>query len=125
MEIRNTQCLKKGHAAPCTRHFIGLEAGFGFGGHVVDYGFQVIGFAEDFELAVGAGALEEHGVDVADLMAAAQIVEDVVDEGEVLEDKLADWDLFLLAEVDEFAGDAVADGLGTCSPSEGRGSTWR
>jgi hypothetical protein len=25
-----------------------LEAGFGFGGHVIDYGFEVAGFAEDF-----------------------------------------------------------------------------
>src|SRR6266851_5290018 len=48
-----------------------LETGFGFGGHVVDYCFQVAGFAEDFELAVGAGALVKHGVDVGDLFAAA------------------------------------------------------
>jgi hypothetical protein len=30
------------------------EAGFGFGGHVIDYGFEIAGLAEDLELAVGA-----------------------------------------------------------------------
>jgi hypothetical protein len=58
-----------------------LEAGFGFGGHVIDDCLEVAGFTEDFELAVGAGALVEHGVDVGDLFAAAEFVKDVVDEG--------------------------------------------
>src|SRR5580698_10346291 len=47
------------------------EAGFGFGGHVVDYCFEVSGFAVDAELAVGSASLLEHGVDVADLVATA------------------------------------------------------
>ncbi len=92
------------------RRFAILQAGAGFGGHVVDYGFQAVGFAEDFELAIGAGSLFEHGVDVVDLVAAAEFVEDVVDEGQVLDDEFAHRDLDLFTEVDHLAVDAVADG---------------
>jgi hypothetical protein len=87
-----------------------LEAGSGFRGHVVDDGFEAAGFAEDLELAIGAAALREHGVDVVDLGAAAQFVEDIVNESEVLEDEFANGHFGLFAEVDHLAVDAVADG---------------
>src|SRR5277367_3535511 len=98
-----------------------LEACAGFGAHVVDYGFEVAGFAIDLELAVGTSALSEHGVDVVDLVAAAEFVEDVVDEDEVLVDEFADGDFGLLAEVDHLAFDAVADGAEFVFHQQGAG----
>ena len=81
----------------------------GLGYHVVDYGLQIACVAEDFQLAVGTRSLLEHGVDVADFTPASEFVEDVVDEGEVLEDQFARGDLLLLAEVNHLAVEAVAD----------------
>src|ERR1700726_2448858 len=52
----------------------------------------------------------QHGVYVGDLFAAAEFVEDVVDEGEVLEDEFAGRNFDLLAEVDHLAVETVADG---------------
>ncbi len=65
-----------------------ITAFAGFGGHVVDHGLEAAGFVEDFELAVGSGPALEHGVDVLDLLAAAQLVEHVVNEGELSKDEI-------------------------------------
>ena len=79
--------------------------------HVIDYCFQVaVGFFEDFELAVGAGAGLEDCADAVDGFAAAELVDLGIDEGQVLFNQVAQGDFLLLAEIDELAVEAVADG---------------
>src|SRR6187402_2416260 len=79
--------------------------------HVPDDGLEVTtGLLIDAQLPVGAGAMLENPADVVDLVAAAQLVDDVVDELEVFEDEFALGHLALAAEVDELAVDAVAGG---------------
>src|SRR6267378_6242504 len=73
-------------------------------------GAQVAGLLKDAKLALGAGALVENGVNVFDGASAAQFVDDIVDEGEQLDGKVAHGHFGLLAEIDELAFDAVAGG---------------
>ena len=60
-------------------------------------------------------------MDVVDLVAAAEFVDDVVDEGEVFEDELARGDFLLFAEVDQLAVEAVADGAELVLHQQGAG----
>jgi len=75
--------------------------------------------APDGELAVGAGAVAEHFVDVGDFFAAAEFVDDVVDEVEVFKEEVFEGDFDLFAEVDEFAIEAVAGGAPLIFHDEG------
>ena len=72
-------------------------------------------------MAVGSGALFEHGADVVDLVLTAQFFDGVFDEVEVLEDEVAGGDFGLLAEVDHLAVEAVADGTELVLHEEGAG----
>src|ERR1700730_1234384 len=73
-------------------------------------GAQITGLLVDANLAFGTGALVENGVDVFDGAAAAKIVHDVVDEGQQFDGEITHGHFGFLAEVDQFALDAVASG---------------
>ncbi len=60
-------------------------------------------------MAIGAGAGEDFA-DAVDGRAAAEFVDDRIDEGEILLDEVAKWHFLVLAEVDQRAIEAVADG---------------
>ena len=49
-------------------------------------------------------------MDVVDLFARAELVDDVVDEFEEFEDQIADRDFLALAEVDQFPVEPIARG---------------
>src|SRR5882762_10261742 len=73
-------------------------------------GAQVAGLLVDAKLPLGAGAFVENGVNVFDGAAAAELVDNIVDESEELDGEVAHGDFGLLAEVDELALDTVARG---------------
>src|SRR6266852_6107573 len=56
---------------------------------MLDYRAQVAGVLIDAELALGAGAFIENGVYVFHGAAAAEVVDDVIDEGEQLDGQIA------------------------------------
>src|SRR5580704_9389298 len=83
----------------------------GFLRHVIDHRFEVaLAFFEDLELAIGAGAGLEDRANTIDGFAAAQFIDNRIDQGEIFLDQIAQRNLLLLAEVDELAVEAVADG---------------
>ena len=65
-----------------------LEPSLRFRDHVFDDLLQIVGFLENFELALGAVAPFEHGPDVFDFAPAIELVEHVVHELEVFEHQL-------------------------------------
>src|SRR5258706_2538620 len=73
-------------------------------------GAQIAGLLVDAKLPLGAGAFVENRVNVFDGAAAAELVNDVVDEGKQLDGEIAHGHFSFLAEVDELAFDAVASG---------------
>ena len=75
-----------------------------------DDSFQIAGLLIDAQLAFGAGAVLENGVDVFDGAAAAEIVDNIIDEIEKLESEFAHRDFDFFAEVDQLAFDTVAGG---------------
>src|SRR6202790_461649 len=86
------------------------HAAAGFLDQVFDDRSQVAGFLVDAELAFGARAFIQNGVDVFDGAAAAQIVHHVFYKLEQLGGKLAHGHFRFFADIDEFALDAVARG---------------
>src|SRR6185295_20200737 len=80
------------------------------GDDVVDDGADVVRLLPDGDLAVRSRSVAQNLVNVSYFLAAAQLVHDVVDEGEQLVDQGHAGHLLLLAEVDQLAGDAVAGG---------------
>ncbi len=77
---------------------------------LIDHRLEVPGPSVGGQLAVGAGPLVQDRVDVLGLGADPQLVEDIVQQLEQLRYQLANGSLLLLAEVDQPALDAVADG---------------
>src|SRR5687768_6441698 len=84
------------------------DAGHRLRGEVVDDRVEMPRRGEDLQLAVRAGALVRDDLDVLDLPARAEGVDDVVDEFQELDRELLHWHLGLLAEVDEARGHAPA-----------------
>src|SRR5579871_5395277 len=79
--------------------------------HVIHDSFQIaIGFFEDFELAVGAGAGFEDVAHAIDGFAAAEFLDHGIDEREILFDQIALRYFLLLAEVDEIPVQAITHG---------------
>ena len=72
--------------------------------------FEVASLLVDAKLALGAGAFAQNCVHVLDGAAAAEIVDDVIDEFEQFGGELAHRDFRFLAEIDELAFDAVTRG---------------
>src|SRR5262245_28007312 len=68
-----------------------------------DHGRQIARLAKDAKLPVGARALGENRPDVLHLAPAAQLVDDVVDNGEQLDRQIAHRHLAPFAEVDQLA----------------------
>src|SRR5271166_954676 len=64
---------------------------------------QVPGLVVNLELAVGAAAHLQHLVDVVNLVARSQFVDNVVDQVQIFEHQSFDRYFFLFAEVDELA----------------------
>src|SRR5579863_1498876 len=88
-----------------------LQSGPGLLGHVIDHRFQVaVGFFEDLELAVGAGAGLENLAYAFNGFAASEFVDHRIDQGKILLDQVALWNLLLLAEVDKLAVEPIAHG---------------
>src|SRR5262249_9776847 len=52
--------------------------------HVIDNFFQILSLLKDLELTIGAGAVPEHRLDVIDLFARAELIDDVIDERKIL-----------------------------------------
>src|SRR6266481_712541 len=73
-------------------------------------GAQVTGLLKDAKLALGTGAFVENGVHVFDGAAAAEVVHDIIDEGQQFYGEIAHGHFGFFAEVDELALDAVARG---------------
>src|SRR5271169_5911596 len=72
--------------------------------------FQVARLLIDPQLALGAGAVFENGVNVFNGAAAAEVVDDVIHELEKLKSELAHGNFGFFAEIDQLALDAVACG---------------
>src|SRR5579872_3052836 len=72
--------------------------------------FQVASMLINTQLALGAGAVLEDGVDVFDGAAAAEIVDDIVHELTKLDGESAPGAFGLFAEIDQLALDAVTGG---------------
>ena len=79
-----------------------------FRNQVPDDSLKIAGLLIDAQLALGAGAVFQNGMDIFDRTAAAEIVHDIIDKIEKLESELAHGNFGLFAEVDEFTLDAVA-----------------
>src|SRR5213594_4155634 len=76
--------------------------------HVLDHLPQVVRLLEHAELAIGPGAVPQDLMDVIDFLTRIQLIDDVVDELEVFEDQIPLGHLFLAAEIDEHAVEAVS-----------------
>ena len=78
----------------------------------------------DAQLALGAGAVFQNGMDVFDRTAAAEIVHNIIDKIKKLESEVPHGNFSLFAEVDELAlelldfVDDVVDDLGSRSAVE-------
>src|SRR5580704_16599097 len=72
--------------------------------------FEVAGFLVDAKLALGAGAFAQNCVHVLDGAAAAEIVDNIIDEFEQFGGELAHRDFRFFAEIDELALDAITRG---------------
>src|ERR1700722_59450 len=71
---------------------------------------QIAGLLIDAQLALGARAVFENGVNVFDGAAASQIVDDIIDEFKEFERKFAHGNFGLFTEIDQLSFDAVAGG---------------
>src|SRR5258707_9391117 len=89
----------------------GLHAFGSFADELVHHVVEVAGLPERGELTVSAGAFVQDAVGIGDLLAAAQLVQHVIQEPlDQLADEVARRELLPLAEVDELAVEAEADG---------------
>src|SRR5215203_690926 len=76
----------------------------------IDDGVKIsAGFMENAELIVGRSSPFENRVDVLDLFARIELIDDVVDEIEQLADEILDRDFLLLAEVEQLSVEPVAN----------------
>ena len=99
---------------------LGLRRLTGFLNEVLHHRLEIAGPPVDRELAVGAGSLREHRMNVVDRLAAAKLVEHVVEELEQLDGESAHRDFRALAEVDQLAVEAPTSPPATCSPRSAR-----
>jgi hypothetical protein len=81
-----------------------------FRNQMPDDSLKIAGLLIDTQLALGAGAVFENGMDVFDGAAASEIVDDIIDKIEKFECEIAHGNFGFFAEVDELALDAVASG---------------
>src|SRR3954468_495271 len=90
------------------RRFAGFhQSGLGLKHHVIDDTLEVSSLLEYAQLAVCAGTVLQHAVNVSDFFPAIEFVDHIIHKLEIFEDEIAFADLTLLAEVDELAADTV------------------
>src|SRR5206468_2406149 len=77
---------------------------------LVDHRVQIAGLAELSQLPVGARAVLHDCVNVLDLFAAAQLVNNVIDEIEQFQDQVTYRHFLLLAEINQFSVESPANG---------------
>src|SRR5260370_40034752 len=80
-----------------------LDAFHGFGYQLIDNRVQIAGPFKGFQLAISAGAAFKNLVNIFKLLAASEIVNHIVNEGEQFENQITHRHFDLLAEVDELA----------------------
>ncbi len=88
--------MKMGHSRACFRN------------DIAHHGLEIAGFLVNTQLAVSAGAFVHDGADIFNSVAAAEIVDDVINKLEQFMNEFARGDFRFLAKVNELAFDAVA-----------------
>src|SRR6266705_72876 len=84
------------------------QSGLSFEHHVIHHALQVSSFLKDAQLPIGAGAMLQHAVNVSNFFPAVELVDNIVHKFQVFEDEIAFVDFAFLAEINQFAADAVA-----------------
>src|SRR3954454_21007421 len=70
------------------RRFAGFhQSGLRFEHHVIDNAFEISGFLKYAQLAISAGAVLQHAVNVGDLFPAVELIDDVVHELKIFENE--------------------------------------